>query len=219
MGERIWYSILAILFFVLIVLIGQVLKYNKAKRMLEKVKWCVSREARDTVLGWPPSSTDPEYTFHKSEYGFLDDIIKNYQDDLVQKYFNGYTLDYDKLSAAREKFYNGYTLDYDKLSADGNYFKGYFIITLNSFLEKHLLDEKLLGEIKTHKSYDFLESDTTYELTDYGVTYHKLYYITQLKCIEFYKNPVHPNDTLWSTLECTKKDIDTREITIIRRQM
>ena len=182
--------------------------------LYEKIKWCVadspdiysydkkcSVRLRTVIYRIQHEfGVEEKYRISESDREFIDEIIRAYQDELIQKYFNGWASNY-------------------KLSNED-----YFVVTFNAFLEKHECEQTLRGKnMYTTKSYKSRGCwgtplfDATYELTDYAVTYHKLYYITQLKCIQLHGKPISEGSIANIVLETCKKAIDTREIEVSQR--
>jgi hypothetical protein len=130
-------------------------------------------------------------------------ILEQYQQDLIQRYFSG------KLSAAYSP---------PKLTN-----AEYFLFTLSEFLQKHECETTFNGnemyKTKDYKSYGSWGGplyDATYELTDYAVVYHKMYYIAQMYCLTLRKNPLDTSEMSFQCAEETKKVIDTREMKVSR---
>ena len=157
--------------------------------LYEKIKWCIasdptsfSLENQDCVLKLRNAiyriqhefGVEEKYRISESDREFVDEILRAYQDELIQKYFNGWALNY-------------------KLSNED-----YFVATFNAFLGKH-------------------EEEAISKPVDYVVTYYKLYYITQLKCIQLHGKPISEGSIANIVLETCKKAIDTREIEVSQR--
>ena len=143
-----------------------------------------------------------KYRIHiDEERTIAKEILKQYQQDLIQRYFSG------KLSLAYSP---------PKLTS-----AEYFLFTLSEFLQKHECEKSFNGnemyKVKDYKSYGSWGGalyDATYELTDYAVVYHKMYYIAQMYCLTLRKNPLDTETTSYISAEVTKKVIDTREMKV-----
>lgn len=175
----------------------------KKKDLFEKVKWCVSSESlsnmRDHVLRLQYRlDLDEKYRITEDEIDIVVEILRSYQKDLIQKYFN------DSLSNYR------WTED------------SCFVITLGDFLRKHELEKEFNGNVmytvkdyKSHGTWGLPLFTATYVLTDYAVTYHKLYYITQQHFLKLYK--IIGEDKVGVRMaEGIREAIETREIKVGR---
>lgn len=137
------------------------------------------------------------------EYNIAKEILEQYQRDLIQKYLSG------------------------KLREDSSIRKlteaEYFLYTLAFFLQKHECEKIFNGnemyKTKDYKSYGSWGGplyDATYELTNFAVVYHKMYYIAQMYCLTLRKNPLDTDTISFIGTEETKKVIDTREMKVSR---
>lgn len=140
----------------------------------------------------------------EEERNIAKEILKEYQKDLVQSYFLG----------------QGCTTDRNLTKITE---QEYFLLTLANFLNKHECEKEFNGhQMYITKSYKdrgcwgtFL-FNATYELTDYAVVYHKMYYITQIYCLTLRKNPLDTSAALFARAEYTKRVIDVREMDVSR---
>lgn len=187
--------------------------YFQHQKIFSDVKWCIANnpnsissedqrcdlKLRNAILRLQEElSITKEYRIVEDEFDFVIDIIHCYQNDLAQKYFNGFALNYRNLSEEE-----------------------YYIVTFNAFLERHecerTLNDNEMYLTKEYKSYGSWGAplfDAKYDLTDFAVTYHKLYYITQFKCIKLHGKPISNNSVANLRLEASKKAITTREIEV-----
>ena len=187
--------------------------YFRHQKIFNNVKWCITNhknafsaedrrcelKLRNTILRLQDElAINKEYRIIDAELNFVIDIIHGYQDDLVQKYFNGYAFSYLNLSEEE-----------------------YYIATFNDFLQKHECERTFNGNemytTKDYQSYGIYGTPSftaKFVLTDYAVTYHKLCYITQLKCIKLHGKPISNNSIANLSLESFRKAIDTREIEV-----
>lgn len=128
------------------------------------------------------------------------DILKEYQRVLTQEYFNG------KLSCPNTKY-----------ADDGEHF---FFANLFTFLASHECDDdflgnKMCGERLSYTRYeDGSGYEATYELSAFGIVFHKLYYISYLFCKDslIYGNHVAG----WLKHEGFTDVLDSRQITFLR---
>lgn len=200
--------IIVILLFGIVFLSQKTYEYYKANNLFEKAKWCVSYtqpyertseiKLRDTILHLQRKlSLGEKYLITESELDIVSGILQSFQQDLIQKYFNGLL--------SNCKFSN----------AD------FFIIKLNEFLKKNQCEDSFNGnemhaEVKNYKSYGtwgMTSFSATYVLTDYAITYYKVLYITQLQHNELLAI-TNSNTFAFQTAEATKRAIDTREIDV-----
>lgn len=150
--------------------------------LFEKIKWCIasdptsiSHENQDCVLKLRnviyriqhEFDIEEKYRISESDRKLCDEIIRAYQDDLIQKYFNERALNF-------------------KLSEED-----YFVVTFNSFLE-------------------YLKFEKTFENADYELICHKLFYITQLKCMQLHGKPISEGSIAYQSLLGSKEVIDKR---------
>lgn len=112
-----------------------------------------------------------DYCFTKqSELEIVDILLKEYQRSLAQKYFN-----YNLLPAKFNKPVSG---------------EQYFMYMLCNMLEQHQCDSYYLEHgmhaerlsYKEYGSWGATHYDATYLLSDFALTYHKLYYVAYLYC-------------------------------------
>lgn len=200
-------NVIIILSIVVVFLSYNLYGYYKKNKLLKKVKWCVTRDSfsrtaperkmRDHILRlqWK-LSLDKKYMITEEEFSAITDILKEYQQDLIQKYFNDTLPNYNHTEEVC------------------------FVITLRDFLEKHQCDTAFIGNemytIKDHKTYGtwgVTSFSATYVLTDYAVTYNKLYYISQLYFLKLY-NIVEQDKLGVIEARAIKEAIDNRELKV-----
>jgi hypothetical protein len=230
MLERIIYFALTILILVFCFLVYKTRQYSLDKRLQSHVSWCVTDDSNIyrcnmSLLEWlcnvPHYSKNkrPDCFFPNADKLFLiedkywlsgeeelsiaKEIIREYQKELIQKFFSG------RLVANRFAC---------KLTDEE-----YFLLTLKEFLEKYQCETTFHGNsmynTKEYKSYGYWGAplfDATYELTDYAVAYHKIYYVTQMYCLTLRENPLDTNALSFQWTEDTKKVLDTKEIKVSR---
>lgn len=218
MLERINTTLGCLLILTCVFLANKVYHYHLEKSLRDYVSWCVSDDPsaychynrkciwklRDYICNLQKHMRlGAEYRItEKSEKDIVCEIITAYQQDLIQSYFQ------NLLSLNRK---------IAKISSEE-----FFVITLVEFLRKNECEKEFNGKdmyiTKSYKSYPsrgmLPPFDAVYELTDYAVIYHKIYYIAELfleenkhlyNIIHFYPNP-----------DEIKKVIDTREIKVSR---
>ena len=138
------FGLVVVIFFLIVMLH----KYYKQKTFKENIAWCVLKDnIRDLIFdiyhiqSHSSISIEKKYRLGDNDSDTIREIIRIYQQELIEYYFKDYEINFYKLSK-----------------------KAYFFYTLNVFLEKH--EDKL---------------------TQYGMSYHKLYYISQMYVINLYK--------------------------------
>ena len=224
-------AIIIILILIVVFLSHKLYEHYKERDLFNKVAWCVTEDSNMyrcnlRLIDWlrsvpfystkkkPPDcflpNSDKLFPIHEKyfiqgdeEYNIAKEILKQYQRDLIQKYLSG------------------------KLSTDPSIRKlteaEYFLFTLQEFLEKHECETTFNGnemykikDYKSHGNWGGPLFDATYELTDYAVVYHKIYYITEMYCLTLRENSLDTNSLSFIKTEETKKVIDTREMKVSR---
>ena len=150
--------VITILALVVIFLSQKFYEYHKSNRLFESVKWCVSynRSAFDNVepeikmRGFiihvqTKKALEEKYRITESDFNIVTEILQSYQQNLLQKYFNGYAVTYRNVSVGEE----------------------YFIITLYHFLETLEFDEVFDG----HQFFDEDRHLTEYGITYYKLLF------------------------------------------------
>lgn len=137
----------------------------------------------------------------EAEKQYVNEIIEEYQKDIMRSYFKGY------LKMIRSKYV-----------VQG---KDYFMLSMYAFLSEHQCDYKFLEydmhkDRISHKSYGSTFGagfEATYALTDFAIVLHKMHYITYMYC--------RGNDILrgfvpeWNEKNL-KQILDTKQIQISR---
>lgn len=141
-----------------------------------------------------------DYCFSsQSELDTVALLLKEYQRSLSQKYFNGHLLPpkYKKPISGEQ----------------------YFMYMLCNMLKHHQCDSHYMNHDMHAKRLSYVEGglwgiqnyDATYSLSDFALTYHKLYYVTYLFC----QNDSVLNQTCdFTDSDSIKKIIDTKHINI-----
>lgn len=209
---------IAILVLSLIFLIEKLYKFSLEKALHNHICWCVSDDSKVhrcslSLLDYVIIAQDYESKSHKPTYDIspipeeywvsrkdecVKDILRLYQSELSQQYFNGTLLSTSSVA---------------KLSNEE-----YFMLTLYIFLIKHEDDGELCGkEMRTFKlKFDYGDGGykKTYSLTDFGTAFFKLLYISTSVCVETERiKKINP----YYGLEGTKTILDSKEIMYIGR--
>lgn len=229
MLDSVWFCIVAVLALALSFFAYNVYQYSIEKTLRCRVSWCVTDDSHIyrcnmSLLDWlcqiqqyGTLRFDIDYSFPKikylspidKKYWICEDnerdiarkILKVYQKELSQKYFS------NQLTNVR----------YLRNLTD----EEYFLVTLAGFLRKYECEKTFNGEeMYSTKSYDGYGSwgtplfDAVYELTDFAVVYHKMYYIAQSYCWVLDGKPISQTGIAYHELEHMKKVLDTREIEV-----
>lgn len=132
----------------------------------------------------------------EKENKYMHEIIEEFQKEMALSYFKG------NLKIFKSKYV-----------MQG---ENYFMLLLHSYLQEHQCDYNFLGydmhnERIAYKEYDgggYMATDT---LTEFAITYHKIYYIAHVYC----KNckPIVESDAFIIDIEDNiKKILDTKQI-------
>lgn len=177
------------------------------------VSWCVTKDSSFYRCNLPLYS----YVFNAqndldipSQYRLsvsqdkttVEELLTFFQNELTKNYFEG------SLKCVKSKYV-----------IPGDHF---FMFALNSFLREHQCDSCFNGHdmhkktlsYSSHGSWGAPLFDASYELSDFAVIYHKLYYISYLFC----KNSkvLNTKGDAYRNSESIKKILDTRQIDISR---
>lgn len=141
-----------------------------------------------------------KYCFtNESELDVLYLLLEEYQRSIAQKFFN-FSLNPPKCKK--------------RLSGEQ-----YFMYMLCTMLKQHQCDSEYLRHNMHDKRISYTEYgswgcpnyDAVYSLSEFALTYHKLYYVTHLFC----KNdPILSQTFDFSDSDFIKKNIDTKQISI-----
>ena len=128
---------------------------------------------------------------NESEKSFVCEIIETHKQFISDSFFCD--------SLTKDKFF--YNLDCLE----------YYMFSLRGFLEKKQLETNKFNDIVLYRFFSKEGSYTTHKLTDDGVLYKKLFYITTLFCVNNEKiNPSFTNPK--STLKSIKENLEKKEI-------
>ena len=132
---------------------------------------------------------DPKFQINESEFGFIENIIEKYQNDLIQLYFNGCEFE-----------------AYKDLNP-----KQFFLVTLNNFFISYNPEKLVYQDYEKYRRLSYVDRPSFYELSDYGLAYNKLLYISQIESTEIGKNTGIYSDNYMS-LDTTKMHIEERKV-------
>lgn len=135
----------------------------------------------------------------QSELDFVDLLLKEYQRSITQAFFN-HSLQLPKY----------------KKSLSGEQF---FMYMLYMTLNQHQCDSYYLNHAMHTKRLSYIEGglwgvqnyDATYLLSDFALTYYKLYYVVSLFC---QNDPLLSQNKVFVDPDSIKKNIDSKQISI-----
>jgi len=186
-------------------------QYRQKENLRQLVAWCVSkdRHIRAELELWHYVSNaqlefvSEEYRISgESEWQYARQILQDYISNLTEAYFH------DSLCVLKSKYV-----------ISGNDF---FMDKLYSYLRNHQCDYTLCGHdmhketlsFENHGMWGGMLFDATYALSDFGIVYHKLYYISCLYCKA---SPIlNPKNEPYRMAEIIKDILDTRQIEMSR---
>ena len=214
-----WEFISSFTFLFIVVLIWSISTWRKFKiseELKQLVTWCVHPDdiTRYNIPLWAHIKDAQLHCNilekHKIswdvEKDYVNDIIAAFQHDLIERFFsNG--ISHKKINE----------LILPKSTAK---YTDFFLFRLFCFLSEHGYDSRVLGHDVfekqiSYKGYGIWGKplyDAVYELSEFGRTVQKLYYITYLSCKEslIYKNEIAG----WITPEYFTDDLDKNQIHI-----
>ena len=195
--------------------------------LFKKVAWCVvddpsTDRANLTLLDWlrnvqyyskkressfycPRGDKlfliEDKYWLRENEFDYARQILKEYQQDLIRKYFANHLVVYP----------------FTRKSTEAEY----FFTTLEDFLEEHECEKVFAGNQmyirKEHKERGSCEGtplEANYQLTDFAVVYYKMYLIVKTYSLTWRKNPMDTNTLSYRCVVETKHALDAREARI-----
>lgn len=204
---------IAILIYIIIHLSIKFYGLSLDKELHNHVCWCVSDDSKVhrcclSLVDYIIIAQDYDSISHKPTYDippipkeywvgrndeYVNEILCLYQEELSKKYFNGMIQPSSSVAKLKRQ--------------------EYFMLTLCYFLSNHENDRELCGkEMRTFKSR--IDSKhggytDTYSLTDFGVAFFKLLYISTAVCVE--KEQIIKICPYFN-LEGAKTILDTKEL-------
>ena len=138
--------LITLLIFVVAILLYMCYDRYKKKDIFEKVKWCVSYNPH-SLLCVRPELKQRDYIIHlqtemaleetyrilESDFDIVYEILKSYQQDLLRRYFEGYALNYSKLSE-----------------------EDYFIVTFWDFLQRQQSEGAFIDCAVTYQKLSYI---------------------------------------------------------------
>lgn len=209
--EVIFNGIIAILVFVMFFTIDKTVKYYRQKKLFELVSWSVIgdynpfhgsysyinalifqiRKAQQNDI------IDEKYKIvTDDDFKIVREIVEEYQKNIARLYFC------DTLGFPKSKYVISET--------------DYFMAAFRDFLSEHSAKSEFMGHdmYSERKDYEIYEGGgyrATYAMSDFGVLYYKLYYMTQMYCK---KSVVYQNKVADWAEENIKDALDKNEIEI-----
>lgn len=126
---------------------------------------------------------EEKYWLNENEFDYARQILREYQKDLMQKYFTNRLVIYLPPRKSTEA--------------------EYFLSTLKDFLEEN--EDK--WEFKGNQMYV-----SGHKLTHFAVVYYKIHLIARTYCLTLRKNPLDTSTISYQRVEDIKKALDVREI-------
>ena len=186
-------------------------QYRQTEELRQLVAWCVSEDrdiranlelfqyVSNAQLDYVPG----EYRISgETEWLYTRKILQAYTKNLSESYFH------DRLCVPKSRY-----------AVSGNDF---FMLKLYRYLMDHQCDYKLCGHdmhketlsFENHGMWGGMLFDATYALSDFGMVYHKLYYISCLYCKA---SPVlNPKGDPYRTADQIKAILDAKQIELSR---
>lgn len=204
-------GIIGVLVVAMIFTIDRTVKYYKQKKLFKLVAWSVIGDY-DPVLGRYSYINDLIFSIRRvqsgdsisAQYKIVEDedfklvreIVEEYQDYITKLYFR------DKLNLFKSKYAVSET--------------DYFMAMFHDFLSENSAKSEFLGHDMYSERIDFksYEGDgyrAKYAMSDFGILFYKLYYITHMYCKE---SPVFQNIVAGWAEKNIKDVLDTKQIDI-----
>lgn len=185
---------LLIIIVIICALVYFLYKHLTTRNLKEKIKYCTT----DTNSIYYLNSLYPESCYIKSnEESFAKEILSDFKRELSEAYFQGHLTE-------------SFLIEFDDHE--------FFVHCLNEYLLAHDCDIELGNKEKyvyiSQKSYyNTRDREVYYALTDLGLVYQKLLYITLLHCT---KNPKLKKHRKFfnNEIDVAKKAIDTKKFEI-----
>lgn len=206
-------GVIGILVVVIFFTIDRTIKYYKQKELFNLVAWSVIGDY-DPVLSRYSYINDLIFSIRRAQSGdsipaqykivededfkLVREIVEEYQDYITKLYFR------DKLNLFKSKYVVSET--------------DYFMTMFHDFLSENSAKSEFLGhdmysERIDFKSYEGAGYSAKYAMSDFGILFYKLYYITYMYCKE---SLVLQNRVAGWAEKNIKDVLDTKEIDILR---
>lgn len=210
--ENVLTCLLSVSIFIIIYAFVKLKEHSKERELYYLVAWCVTIDScehrcnlrlTDYIHKAQIQEDIPQkYRITGDEWDVVNEIVGQFQKVLVQNYFNG------RLSAPKSKYV-----------IPGEH---YFMFKLALFLEKHQCDYEFLDHNMHKDTLDYRRYgdwggplyDATYSLTEFAITYHKLYYIA----CEFCRSSkiFNLNGDSFQSNDSIKEILDSKQISVSR---
>ena len=209
--DEVYSGVIVALMFAMFFAIDKTIKYYKQKKLFELVSWSVIGDYNPVLDRYSyindlifsirrvqsKESISAQYKIvEEDDFKLVRKIIEEYQEHISKLYFR------DKLSLIKSK-YNVSKMDY-------------FMATFHFFLSENDAEYEFLGhdmysERIEYKSYEGGGYSAKYAMSDFGILYYKLYYITYMYCKE---SPALKNRVAGWTEKFIQDVLDTKQIDI-----
>jgi hypothetical protein len=202
---------IAVLVFAMIFTVDKTVKYYKQKELFELVSWSAIGDY-NPVLNRYSYINDLIFAIRRAQqidtidakYKIVEDddfklvraIVEEYQKNITRLYFR------DTLGLPKTKYVISET--------------DYFMAAFHDFLSEHSAESEFMGrdmysERKDYKSYEGDGYRATYVMSEFGILYYKLFYITHMYCKQ---SVVYQNKVAGWEEKNIKAVLDTNEIEI-----
>ena len=209
--DEVYVGIISVLVLVMFFTIDRTIKYYKQRKLFELVSWSAIGDY-DPVLSRYSYINDLIFSIRRAQssdsisaqckivededFKLVREIVEEYQDHITKLYFR------DKLSLFKSKYVVSET--------------DYFMAMLHDFLSEHSAQSEFLGhemysERIEFKSYEGDGYRAKYAMSDFGIVFYKLYYITHMYCKE---SPVFQNRVAGWAAKNIQEILDTKQIDI-----
>lgn len=186
-------------------------KYYRQKKLFELVSWSVVGDYEPLLSCYSyinelifeiqraqqSSLIETKYKIVEDEdFKMVREIVEEYQKYITRLYFR------DKLRLTKSKYVISKT--------------DYFMASLHDFLSEHSVESEFMGhdmysKRKDYKSFEGSGYKATYIMSDFGILYYKLYYITHMHCKQ---SLVYQNNVKDWAEKNIKEVLDKNEIKI-----
>ena len=153
------WTVIIMLVLIIILLSYKLYECHAKKAIFDNVKWCVFYDSSSSFNNVRPELRQRGYIIHlqtetaleekyrivESDFDGVNEILKSYQQDLLQRYFRGYAPAYKKLSEEE-----------------------YFIVTLWDFLQRHQYEDRLTDYTVTYQKLSYISHQSSQNIYKKG---------------------------------------------------
>ena len=161
-------------------------------KLKEQVKWCIKDFSFYDLYDWSEKlNIEKKYRLTNNDEIIVKDILKKHLENLKENYAC------DNLKA------NAYIASFSS--------KEYFCFSLTAFLRDNYTNNELYGCCISQEGSFSRPYSRTFELTEYGIAFNKLYLLTELVCEQ--SKSINKNGNFNSS-DKIKKNIKSKQLTI-----